>query len=146
MRGATNRVLRYGMFAALSTLLNLGVQTLTLAIFKPATYALPLAMGGGTAAGFALKYILDKHWIFYVRTQSARREARQIIVYGLFSVATTALFWLTESLFTWIWHVRTATLTGAALGLVVGYTSKYMLDKRFTFEASQPRRSTATGD
>lgn len=124
---------RYGLFAALSMVANLATQALVLALLGPKASALALAIGAGTVAGFALKYWLDKRWIFNSYSVSIRQEVRQIVLYGVFSVATTVLFWATEAMFALIWRSALATYLGGATGLCLGYVLKYVLDGRYTF-------------
>lgn len=125
--------IRYGFFAALSMLANLATQALVLASLGRGTSGLPIAIGAGTVAGFTLKYWLDKRWIFNTYSASIRQEARQIVLYGVFSVATTVLFWATEAVFALIWRSAVATYVGGAIGLCLGYALKYVLDGRYTF-------------
>jgi len=129
--------LRYALFAGVSTLANLGVQAAVLKLLGARSFALAVAMTVGTIAGFALKYLLDKRWIFYNRTQSLRRELRQVMLYGIFSLATTALFWATETAFALIWRTSAAAFAGATIGLCIGYLAKYALDARYTFRAAR---------
>lgn len=124
---------RYGFFAALSMAANLATQALMLALLAPMASALALAMGAGTVAGFALKYWLDKRWIFEAHSVGIRQEARQVVLYGIFSVATTLVFWATEAMFALVWRSTLATYLGGAIGLCLGYALKYVLDGRYTF-------------
>ena len=54
-------------------------------------------------------------------------------LYALFSVVTTLIFWTMEVAFWTIWQTSVAKYTGAALGLSIGYTAKYALDRRYVF-------------
>jgi putative flippase GtrA len=130
---AMQLTVRYGVFAALSMVANLATQAMVLALLGRAASALALAIGAGTVTGFALKYWLDKRWIFHSSSVSIRQEARQIVLYGVFSVATTVLFWATEAMFTLVWRSALATYLGGAIGLCLGYVLKYVLDGRYTF-------------
>jgi putative flippase GtrA len=124
---------RYGVFAALSMAANLTTQALVLTLLGRTASVLILAMGAGTVAGFALKYWLDKRWIFHSPSVALRQEARQIVLYGVFSVVTTLVFWATEAMFALIWRSAPATYLGGAFGLCLGYALKYVLDGRYTF-------------
>lgn len=124
---------RYGLFAALSMAANLSVQALVLTLLRSEAAGLALAMAAGTLTGVALKYWLDKRWIFNTRTDRVGRQVRQIALYSVFSVVTTLVFWTTETGFAMIWRSATVTYIGATLGLCCGYALKYYLDKRFTF-------------
>ena len=126
-------VLRYALFAILSMAANLAVQAGVFHVL-PAGGLLP-AMAAGTIAGFALKYVLDKFWIFADPVEDHGREFRKMVLYGLFSVVTTCIFWAFEAAAWFIWQTELAKYAGAVFGLCVGYVVKYGLDRRFTFRA-----------
>ena len=126
-------LVRYVLFAALSMVANLVTQEL---LFRTAPIApLAFAILGGTAAGFAVKYVLDKKWIFHDATTTGRDELRKISLYGFFSVFTTLIFWGFEVAFWWIWRTDLAKYAGAVLGLSLGYAIKFSLDRTFVFRA-----------
>jgi putative flippase GtrA len=121
----------YVLFAAVSMLANLVAQE---AVVRTAPIAaLPLSILAGTAAGFAVKYLLDKKWIFEDAYAGARSEIRKVSLYGFFSVFTTLIFWAFEVAFLKIWGTDFAKYTGAVLGLSIGYAIKYLLDRTFVF-------------
>ena len=122
---------RYILFAVLATLTNLAAQEAVVRLAPLAPLALSIA--AGTLVGFAVKYVLDKRWIFYDPFTSHREEARKISLYGLFSVATTLVFWGFEVTFWTIWRTDAAKYTGAVLGLAIGYAAKFVLDQTFVF-------------
>jgi putative flippase GtrA len=123
--------IRYAAFGAISTIANIGTQALA---FRLAPVApLTLSMIAGTVLGFVVKYVLDKHWIFFDGFTSYGHEARKIVLYGLFGVAMTVVFWGTELGFLAIWQTSFAKYVGAVVGLAIGYTAKYLLDARFVF-------------
>jgi len=122
---------RYVIFAVLSTVANLATQEAVIRVTPVAE--LYVSILAGTAAGFALKYVLDKNWIFYDAYTSHAQEARKVTLYALFSVVTTLIFWSVEIAFWTIWRTDFAKYTGAVLGLAIGYTAKYMLDRNFVF-------------
>ena len=124
-------LVRYVLFAVVATLVNLAAQVVTIRLAPLA----PLAVSSlaGTAAGFAVKYILDKRWIFYDAYTSHRDEARKVTLYALFSVVTTLIFWGFEVTFWTIWRTDLAKYTGAVLGLAIGYAAKCVLDQTFVF-------------
>jgi peptidoglycan biosynthesis protein MviN/MurJ (putative lipid II flippase) len=123
---------RYVLFAIVSMLANLAVQEFVVQALAPEN-ALTASMLAGTAAGFAIKYILDKRWIFDDRYASSTAELKKILLYGTSGVATTALFWATELSFWHIWQSEAAKFYGATLGLGAGYAGKYVLDRTFVF-------------
>jgi putative flippase GtrA len=122
---------RYVLFAVVATLANLAAQEAVVRLAPGAPLALSIA--AGTIVGFAVKYVLDKKWIFYDPFTSHRDEARKISLYGLFSVVTTLVFWGFEVTFWTIWRTDVAKYAGAVLGLAIGYTAKYVLDQAFVF-------------
>jgi putative flippase GtrA len=136
MVGNQTYAARYVAFAIVATVANLTTQEATVRAV-PASLTLSIALG--TIVGFAVKYILDKHWIFSDPLEGRFREARKVFLYGLFSVFTTILFWAFEATFWSIWGTSAAKYTGAVTGLAIGYAAKYELDRRYTFrkEAEQ---------
>ena len=128
--------LRYAGFAVLAMLANLGAQRLVLAGSADAAGVLAvLALGTGTLAGLVVKYLLDKRWIFYDRSTGVRAHSTRFVLYSVMGLATTALFWVTETLFWLVGGTNLARELGAILGLTVGYLVKYQLDRRFVFDA-----------
>jgi putative flippase GtrA len=122
---------RYVLFAVVATLANLAAQETVVRLAPAAPLALSIA--AGTVVGFAVKYVLDKKWIFYDAFTTHREEARKISLYGLFSVVTTLVFWGFEVAFWMIWRTDFAKYAGAVLGLAIGYTAKFTLDQTFVF-------------
>jgi putative flippase GtrA len=57
-------------------------------------------------------------------------------LYMLMGVATTLVFWATETAFWWIWRSDVMREAGAVFGLALGYLVKYNLDRRFVFSDS----------
>ena len=126
--------LRYAGFAVVATLANLGAQRAVLALGDPQAGAVFAgAMVTGTLVGLGVKYLLDKRWIFYDRTTGAAAQGRQFALYPLMGVATTAIFWVTETAFWLTWRTDAAREAGAVIGLTIGYVTKYLLDRRFVF-------------
>lgn len=136
--------LRYTLFAALATLANLAVQRGVLALPAGPAEALayPAALAAGTGVGLVVKFLLDKRWIFFDRSEGAGAQGKLFWLYTLTGIATTAIFWGTETAFWLAWRSDVARETGAVLGLAVGYVVKYRLDRRFVF-AQAARRALA---
>lgn len=124
--------IRYVLFAIVSTLVNFGTQELVIGMAPVAPLALSIL--AGTAAGFAVKYVLDKKWIFYDGYTTPTHEARKVTLYALFSILTTMVFWGFEITFWMIWETDLAKYTGGAIGLAIGYMAKFALDRRFVFQ------------
>lgn len=124
---------RYVAFAVVATAVNLFVQRVVL-LGGDSLVWFGLAMGTGTLAGLVVKYVLDKRWIFYDVTSGAAAQGRQFGLYSLMGIATTAIFWATETAFWIIWGTDFARELGAIIGLTIGYVAKYQLDRRFVFK------------
>ncbi len=123
---------RYALFALLATAVNLGIQGLVLESSRSPA-ALYLAIGVGTAAGVVLKYVLDCRFIFAYVNRPIRENLITFVLYTFMSGVTTAVFWGVELSFDAIFSAEHAKYLGAAVGLTLGYTLKYQLDKRFVF-------------
>lgn len=128
----TALVLRYVAFAVVATLANLGTQRLVLAseVGAPSYIA---ALIAGTLVGLVVKYLLDKRWIFADLSTGLAAHGRKFSLYTLMGVATTLIFWGTETIFWLAWQTHSAREAGAVLGLAIGYAVKYQLDRRFVF-------------
>jgi putative flippase GtrA len=122
----------YLLFAMVATLANLATQEIVIRTAPVAPLTLSILMG--TAAGFILKYLLDKKWVFDDGYDGHRQELQKIALYGAFSVLTTLVFWGLEIAFWEIWRTDFAKYTGAVLGLAIGYAGKFMLDRTFVFK------------
>lgn len=128
----TALVVRYGLFAAIATVANLAVQRLVL-ISGDGTLRYLAAVAAGTMAGLVIKYTLDKRWIFYDLGTGLAQHGTKFTLYTAVGMATTAIFWSSETLF---WHFGQSVIwreVGAVLGLTIGYVIKYRLDRRFVF-------------
>lgn len=127
---------RYILFAALATVVNLGIQAFSLWIYT-GPFSLWLAMVAGTGSGFVLKYILDKVFIFNYTAQTRTEEAKTVFLYGLMAVFTTLIFWGFEFIFDLTIQAAWGKYVGAIIGLTIGYIIKYYLDAKFVFK-TQP--------
>ncbi len=125
-------VVRYILFALISTAANLGFQFLSFQLYS-GWMAIYVAMGIGTLAGLVVKYILDKRYIFYHETQNKKEDAQKFMLYSLMGVFTTFIFWGVEIGFDKIFGGAVAKYMGGFIGLAIGYSIKYFLDKRFVF-------------
>ncbi len=124
-------VMRYLAFAIVATVANLAAQEFVIRVAPVAPLALSIL--AGTAAGFILKYVLDKRWVFEDRSSSHAQEIRKVTLYGAFSVLTTLVFWGFEVAFWALWGTDLAKYVGAVLGLAIGYAAKFALDRTFVF-------------
>lgn len=124
--------LRYTLFAVIATLANLGMQRLVLKAGDSGA-VFTAAIGAGTLVGLVVKYVLDKRWIFYDSSTGLRAHGRKFALYTAMGIVTTCIFWGSETAFWLIWGTDTMRELGAILGLMVGYVTKYILDRRFVF-------------
>ena len=129
--------LRYAAFAAVAVLANLAAQRAVLAFGEGAGHFIA-AVGLGTAVGLVVKYLLDRRWIFADRTAGLAATGWQFGRYTATGLATTAIFWATESAFWLIWQTHAMREAGAVLGLAVGYVLKYRLDRAYVFNRARP--------
>ncbi len=124
--------LRYALFAGIATVANLGTQRLVL-LLGDNGLVFTFAMGAGTLVGLVVKYLLDKRWIFFDMSTGLKAHGRKFALYTAMGIVTTCIFWGTETAFWLIWGTDAMRELGAILGLMVGYVTKYMLDRRFVF-------------
>ena len=122
---------RYIIFAILSTLVNLFAQFLTFSLLDY-EYEIYIALTNGTISGLLVKYLLDKYYIFNSDVREYRSK-NTFIPYVFTSIFTTLIFWFTE-----LWFIEYIALSyteyiGAIVGLSIGYTLKYFLDRNFVF-------------
>lgn len=126
-------VVKYALFAAISIALNLLVQAFFLSIYN-GTFSLYTAMFAGTLAGLVSKYLLDKKYIFYHKSENIKEDGRKFLLYSFMGIFTTFLFWAFEIGFDALLKTASAKYIGGFLGLCIGYYVKYILDKRFVFK------------
>jgi putative flippase GtrA len=131
--GRKQLVLRYALFAVVATSTNIGAQWLSMRLYG-GNAALTAAMAVGTIVGLLTKYVLDKNWIFFDREGGAYAHGRKFLLYSLMGVVTTFIFWGMELGFDAISNEAYMKYVGAALGLAIGYATKYQLDRRLVFK------------
>jgi len=125
-------ILPYIFFAVIATATNLGTQYLWLSIALGPNPLL-VAMFLGTGIGLITKYILDKKYIFQYTTKNLSHDLNKFLLYSIMGMLTTAVFWTSELTFHAFWNSPLAKYIGGAIGLAIGYTIKYFLDKKFVF-------------
>lgn len=129
-------VVRYAAFAVVATIANLAAQRLVLAVDSSAI-GFTAAVAVGTLVGLAIKYVLDKRWIFYDVSSGLQSHGRKFALYTAMGIVTTLIFWGTETGFWMLWRTDLMREIGACLGLAVGYVVKYRLDRRFVFTGAE---------
>lgn len=123
---------RYALFCAIGASINLGSQWVCTHLLSA---TLLVSMAVGTAAGLVPKYLLDRNYIFDGRGAGLREDTRRFLTYASFGVVTTLAFWLIEWLATLASDHPDAQYVGGAIGLVLTYYAKYLLDRRWVFGA-----------
>lgn len=124
--------IKYVVFAIISTVVNLTFQYISIYFYK-GLLSLYLAMFLGTLTGLIIKYILDKKFIFYHKPKNKKDDGKKFFLYSLMGIFTTFIFWAVEISFDFIFEDKSAKYIGAVIGLGIGYTIKYFLDKKFVF-------------
>lgn len=134
----------YLWFAILASFINLMIQKIvawffywinreffSTLVYKSVDIATLLKIFTATVIAFFFKYFVDKLFIFSVdKHSSSGEEIKRIGLYGFFAVFTTLLFWSTQLLFKVYLDLE---YVGAILGLGIGYTLKFFLDRHYVF-------------
>ena len=128
-------IVRYSLFAIIATIANLATQRVFLNIENSFIF-FGLAVFAGTIVGLIVKYVLDKKWIFYDRSETLTDQGSKFMLYTFSGVFTTIIFWGSETIFWLIWRTDLMRELGAILGLSIGYIVKYNLDRKFVFTDS----------
>ena len=137
---------RYALFAVISMVLNLGAQELVERLAPDSASAaklyLYLSILAGTVVGFSSRYILDKKWVFYDSYDGHFDELKKLILYAAFAGVTTLIFWAAELSAFFLVKTVTAKYAGATIGLTVGFTAKYFLDKNYVFRVGSATKAS----
>ncbi|SAL84173.1 GtrA-like protein [Caballeronia terrestris] len=139
-RSTTTLAIIYALLAGVAMVANIGAQDISLNLYN-GPYSVPVSVFVGTIVGLIVKYTLDKRFIFSFKPTSAAHDARTFVLYSLMGIVTTIIFWAFEFAFDHIFHTKSARFTGGAIGLAIGYVTKYLLDRKFVFvDAPSARR------
>jgi putative flippase GtrA len=122
----------YIILATLSTLINIGTQILSIWAYK-GLYSIEISILTGTATGLPLRYVLEKRYIFFFKSESLSHDGRLFALYSFMSIFTTAIFWFTEYSFHLIFAAESMRYLGGVIGLAIVFYIKYRLDKKFVF-------------
>ncbi len=125
----------YVVFAVIATVANLLTQRFIL-FMNDGAVGFAIAIFMGTLIGLVIKYFLDKRWIFRDLTTGTAANGKKFALYSAMGIVTTAIFWITETAFWLHWRTDMMRELGAVIGLMIGYTVKYQLDRRFVFTDS----------
>ncbi len=129
-------VITYLWLAFIATIANIGAQELAIRCFDGA-HRVGWSVAFGTLVGLAIKYALDKRYIFGFRSRDAVHNGKTFILYALMGGITTGIFWGFEFTFDLAFQTRMMRYAGGVIGLTIGYLIKYQLDKRFVFNINQ---------
>lgn len=129
-------VIKYSAFATVATVLNLLTQELSIRLYAGQS-GIYVAILAGTVTGLVCKFILDKRYIFAARSKGKRELIGHFWAYTVTGGITTLLFWGFELGFDYWFDSRIARYAGAVIGLSIGYTIKYRLDKHYVFNAQE---------
>lgn len=127
-----NLAVTYALLAAIAMAANFTAQEAASWIYR-GPHALTLYLAAGTAVGLVVKYLLDKRFIFRFKPRDLAHDGRIFLLYACMSVFTTLIFWGAEYLSDYLFDNKWLRYLGGAIGLAVGYFTKYNLDKRFVF-------------
>jgi putative flippase GtrA len=128
-----NKILLYIYFAFFASIINIFSQYLVFESYEGA-YIIYIAMFVGTSLGLISKYIMDKMYIFKYSISNLYDYSKNFSAYVLTGIFTTLIFWSFEYLFYILFNNEIAIYLGAIIGLSIGYTVKYKLDKNFVFK------------
>ena len=126
------KIFLYFIFAFISTVINLFIQRLVISLNDENQF-LFLAIFLGTLFGLITKFYLDKNFIFLESAKKIKNNSRLFALYTLMGLVSTLIFWIIESIFWFTWKNDLMRELGAILGLTIGYSIKYNLDKNFVF-------------
>lgn len=124
----------YGIFAALSILVNIGTQALLVGTLSHPKIIL-ISVLAGTAAGLVSKYLLDRNFIFPPEMGERRFTATNFFHYSATGVVTTLIFWSMEYGFHVAFEQDLFRYFGGVIGLSIGYSVKYRMDKTMVFQS-----------
>ena len=119
--------LKYILFAILAMTVNIFFQYLSFLLIDH-KYELYIAILNGTILGMILKYYLDKNYIFYYVKKKFNNK-NIFLLYIFTSIFTTIIFWAIELWFSYYVNITYSEYLGALVGLTLGYSLKYILDK-----------------
>lgn len=122
----------YAILALIATAANIGSQDLIVRNYA-GPYAIEISIFAGTGVGLLIKYILDKRYIFRFQAKDAIHDGQTFILYTVMGLATTVIFWGFEFTFQHLFQSDGMRYLGGAIGLAIGYVTKYHLDKRYVF-------------
>lgn len=122
----------YALLALLATAANIGAQDLVIRVYG-GMFAVLASVVVGTGVGLVVKYVLDKRFIFQFRARDMKHDGQTFMLYTVMGLATTMIFWGFEFGFHYLFETKEMRYLGGVIGLMIGYVTKYHLDKRYVF-------------
>jgi len=120
------------LFAALSTMVNIGSQAVSVWAYNGPFYV-EMSILVGTAAGLPSRYFLEKRYIFAFTSKNLTHDWMTFVSYSATGLITTLIFWGTEYAFHIIYGTDVMRYVGGVIGLSMGFHLKYRLDKKYVF-------------
>lgn len=128
------KIILYVIFALIATIINIASQEFVF-IFYSGPHVFYVALIIGTISGLVLKYMLDKRFIFDFHANDIAHDSKTFATYTLMGLITTVIFWCFEFIFDFLFQTKIMRYLGGAIGLAIGYITKYQLDKRYVFKS-----------
>lgn len=125
----------YALLALFATATNIGTQMLVMRSYG-GPFAVMIALVIGTGVGLVVKYVLDKRYIFRFRARDLAHDSKTFALYTVMGLATTVIFWGFELGFDHLFGSPQMRYLGGIIGLLIGYLTKYYLDKRYVFRTA----------
>ncbi|MCU7834269.1 MAG: GtrA family protein [gamma proteobacterium symbiont of Taylorina sp.] len=125
--------IKYTLFSIIAIFVNLLFQYISFQIYHGFA-SLYIAILIGTISGLICKYTLDKKYIFFHISKNKKDNINDFLLYASTGALITSLFWVSEIIFDKIFEHEQAKYLGAVIGLSIGYTTKYFLDKKYIFK------------
>ena len=126
--------LLYALLALVATVANIGAQDLVIRVYG-GMFTVLASVVVGTGVGLVVKYALDKRYIFQFRPRDMKHDGQTLMLYTVLGLATTVIFWGFEFGFHYLFETKEMRYLGGTIGLMIGYVTKYHLDKRYVFRA-----------
>ena len=127
----------YMILAVIASLANFAAQDLVTTLYG-GSFNIAISVVLGTGVGLIVKYVLDKRYIFRFKARDSAHDGKTFILYTIMGLATTFIFWGFEFGFQAVFETKEMRYLGGALGLAIGYVTKYLLDKRYVFRQETP--------
>ncbi len=119
----------YGAFAAVAIALNVLVQRLVFVIHD-GNATIFIAMTAGAVVALVVKYLLDRTFIFAMKTGP---KAGEFLRYALTGGAITLIYFVVEYIIWITYRTEAARDIGIVLGMITGYGVKFLIDRKYVF-------------